>query len=170
MAVWYEVEKTKKSIDEFLDCNWGFHDFREANIAYVPGMDMVEIFLQYDSMKEGVLLRFAWIHDMHINTQKDYDADWIYGSTLKILDNGAFIWLDEEGDDINNLKDCATWVEAEKLFWAVTDEAGNPVEMPEDRLNQVWHDWIQNTEKEKHFELKEFKGKWDAILKPYYER
>lgn len=24
MAVWYEVEKTKKSIDEFLDCNWGF--------------------------------------------------------------------------------------------------------------------------------------------------
>lgn len=62
----------------------------------------------------------------------------------------------------------ATWVEAERLFWAVTDEEGNPVELPEDRVNQVWN--TNGKEEEKHFELKEFTDKWDNILKPYYER
>lgn len=49
MAKWYEVEKTEKGIKEFMECNWEFHDFRAVKIQYVPGMDMVEIFLQYDT-------------------------------------------------------------------------------------------------------------------------
>ena len=70
MAKWYEVEKTEKGIKEFLECNWEFHDFRAIKIEYVPGMDMVEIFLQYDTGCEGVLLRFAWIKDMITSYQE----------------------------------------------------------------------------------------------------
>ncbi len=172
MAVWYEVEKSEAGINDFLDCNWGFHDFRPEPVSYVPGKDMVEIFLKYDTMREGVRLRFAWIHDMHINTQRDYDAEWIYDSTLIRLENNAFIWLDEEGDknDIDDLKKIATWVEAERIFWAVTDGEGNPIEMPLDRIDQVWRDCLKNTITKKQFKLKEFDGNWDAILQPYYNR
>lgn len=172
MAVWYEVEKSEAGINDFLDCNWGFHDFRPELVSYVPGKDMVEIFLKYDTMREGVRLRFAWIHDMHINTQRDYDAEWIYDSTLIRLENNAFIWLDEEGDknDIDDLKKIATWVEAERIFWAVTDGEGNPIEMPLDRIDQVWRDCLKNTITKKQFKLKEFDGNWDAILQPYYNR
>ena len=48
MSVWYEMEKTEKGYNEFLNCNWGFHDFSHERIEYVPGKNMVEIFLQYD--------------------------------------------------------------------------------------------------------------------------
>ena len=34
--------------------------------------------------------------------------------------------------------------------------------------NQVWNTYGKM--EEKHFELMEFKGKWDLILRPYYER
>ena len=170
MAIWYEIEKNEKSIEDFLDCNWGFHDFREQSIRYVPGMDMVEIFLQYDTRKEGVLLRFAWIHDLHINTQKDYDADWIYNSMLKIVDKTLFLWMDEEDDDIDEMKKFATWVEAERIFWAVTDGDGNPVEMPLDRIEQIREDSITKKKMKKHFEMAEFHGAWETILRPYYER
>ncbi len=170
MGIWYEVERTKKGIENFLECNWEFHDFRVEKIMYVPGKDMVEIFLKYDTGREGVLLRFAWIKDMHINTQCDFDAAWISGSSLLLLENDVLIWMDEEFEE-TDMEECrryATWVEAERLFWAVTDEEGNPVELPEDRVNQVWN--TNGKEEEKHFELKEFTDKWDNILKPYYER
>lgn len=169
MAVWYEVEKTEDGINNFMECNWEFHDFRAERIEYVPGMDMVEIFLKYDTGREGVLLRFAWIKDMHVNTQHDYDAEWIVGSSL-LMKNNTLIWLDDETseEDIEETKCYATWVEAERLFWAVTDEEGNPIEMPTERMNQKWN--TNGRIEEKHFDLKRFSGKWDLILRPYYER
>ncbi len=94
-------------------------------------------------MTEGVLLRFVRVHDVHINTQRDYDAEWLQGSVELLLDDDSIIW-------------------------AVTDADGNPVEMPPDRIDQVWS--VYGRTEEKHFELKEFEGDWDAILKPYYER
>ena len=30
-------------------------------------------------------------------------------------------------------------MKAERLFWAVTDAEGNPVEMPQNRMDQVWN-------------------------------
>lgn len=174
MAIWYEVKKNETSINNFLDCNWGFHDFRPERVEYVPGKDLVEIFLKYDTMTEGVLLRFAWIHDLHINTQRDYDAEWMYGSQLIISDKGTLIWADVDDWDIENpekLEECkkfATVVESERLMWAITDADGNPVEMPDDRINQVWESW--DKKEEKHFVLDEFTGGWDGILRPWYMR
>lgn len=132
MAVWYEVEKSEAGINDFLDCNWGFHDFRPELVSYVPGKDMVEIFLKYDTMREGVRLRFAWIHDMHINTQRDYDAEWIYDSTLIRLENNAFIWLDEEGDknDIDDLKKMQHGLKRKEYFGQLQMEKETPSKCP----------------------------------------
>ncbi|MBD5083282.1 MAG: hypothetical protein HDT34_03880 [Clostridiales bacterium] len=50
MAVWYEVEKTEKGIENFLESNWVFHDFTLERIEYITEKDLVEIFLRYDTM------------------------------------------------------------------------------------------------------------------------
>ena len=76
MSIWYEVEKTDHGFNEFLNCNWGFHDFRLERFEYVSEKDIVDIFLKYDTLNEGVLLRFVRIHDVHINTNRDYEAEW----------------------------------------------------------------------------------------------
>ena len=174
MAVWYEVEKSEKGIAHFLESNWCFHDFRPERVEYIPGKDMVEIFLKYDTDDQGVLLRFVWIHAMHINTDRDYEAEWLSGSIAFILENGAFIWLDDDnwGDEsishLDEIKTYTTWVESERIMWAITDAYGNPVEMPSKRINQICNIWGQQVEK--HFELKEFQGDWESILKPRYDR
>lgn len=174
MAVWYEVEKSEYGITHFLDSNWGFHDFRPEKVEYVPGKDMVEIFLKYDTGDQGVLLRFVWIHDMHINTQRDYDSEWLSGSVAFILENGTFIWLDDDcwGEKsilhLGEIKAYTTWVESERIMWAITDADGNPVEMPLDRKDQVWN--VDGKQIEKHFDLKAFQGNWELILRPWYDR
>lgn len=167
MAVWYEVEKTEKGIDNFLNCNWKFHDFRPERVEYIPGKDLVEIFLKYDTMTEGVLLRFVRVHDVHINTQRDYDAEWLQGSVALLLEDDSIIWLDDDSwrdksrEHLEEIKEYTTWVKAERIIWAVTDADGNPVEMPPDRIDQVWS--VYGRTEEKHFELKEFEGDWDGF-------
>lgn len=174
MPIWYEVEKTEKGFRDFLDSNWSFHDFRPERVTYIPGKDMVEIFLLYDTRDEGVLLRFAWIHGVHINTERDYDAEWLNGSVIIGLDNDSLIWLDDDGwgehskEHLDELKQHTTWVEADRLFWAITDANGNPIEMPADRIDQTWE--IYGRKEFKHFDLKPFCGDWADILKPWYER
>lgn len=167
MAIWYEVEKSEAGIRTFLDWNEGFHDFRPERVEYVPGKDMVEIFLNYDTGKEGVLLRFSRIHGIHINTKRDYEAEWIFGSAALLLEDSKIIWLDEDvwGEEnrahLDELKQYTTWVEAERIFWAVTDADGTPVERLENRTRPGW------AAEEPCFDLKEFTGDWDKILIPY---
>lgn len=89
MAIWYKVEKTEQGIKDFLDCNWGFHDFRIERVEYVAGNDMIEIFLRYDTGKEGVRLRFTGLSGVHIYVNLDYEADWLYDTTLLLRDDGV---------------------------------------------------------------------------------
>lgn len=176
MAVWFELEKTEKGIRNFLESNWEFHDFRLERIEYNPIKDLVEMFFKYDTMVEGVLLRFVGIHDAHVNIEyhRDYDTAWLSGSVVLLLENDFVIWLDDDGwgdatrEHLDEIKKDTTWVEARNVFWAVTDGHGNPVEMPSDRINQVWN--IYGMKKEKHFELKEFDGDWDLLLNPFQGR
>lgn len=170
MAVWYEVEKSVIGINNFLDCNWAFHDFRLEEAKYNAAKDSLELFLKYDTMQEGVLLRFTQIHEYQVNTSRDYEAEWMYGSVVLLLDGGTMLWIDDDTwadnshEHIEELKRFATWVKAERIFWAITDKDGNPVEMPSDRINQTWNTYGQI--EEKHFELKEFDGNWNDVLIP----
>ncbi len=174
MAIWYEVEKSAEGIKNFLESNWDFHDFRPERVEYIPGKDLVEIFLKYDTGDTGVLLRFAWIHGVHINTKRNYDGEWLSGSVAFVLENNAIIWLDDDEwgnqsrEHLDEIKKYATWVEAEKIFWAITDADGTPVDMPQDRMIQT--QVIYGVEETKYFDLKEFSDDWDLILRPYYER
>lgn len=174
MAIWYELEKSPDGIRDFLESNWHFHDFRLESIEYTAGKDMVEVFLMYDTGEEGVLLRFAWIHDLHIQTGRDYAADWISGSTLIQLEGGSIMWVErgdfdaEDAKQFEAVRRSDTWVEADKLFWAITDGKGNLVKMPQDRIDQTWHSYGEI--EHKHFELHEFQGNWEAILMPEWDR
>lgn len=174
MAIWFELDKTPDGIRSFLESNWHFHDFRLESIEYTPGKDMVEVFLKYDTGEEGVLLRFAWIRDMHIRTHGDYAAAWISGSTLIQLDNESIMWLDCDDFDVGDasqfeaVKRYDTWVEAERLFWAITDGEGNLVDMPQNRIDQTWH--IYGKVEHHHFDLHEFEGDWGLVLTPEWDR
>lgn len=172
MAVWYEMEKSEKGIKNFLDSNWSFHDFRTERIEYISEKDYVEVFLKYDTMNESVLLRFTCIHTLHINSYRDYHTAWLNGSVVLLLKNNVIIWLDDDewGDQtrehLNEVKDSTTWVEAEGIFWAITDADGNPVEMLQNRIHQIWNTFGKI--EEKNFELHEFHGDWNLPMKSHY--
>ena len=167
MAIWYEVEKSKAGIKNFLDSNWSFHDFRIEKIEYISRKNMVEIFLKYDTETEGALLRFSGVQGVHINLPSDYNADFIMGCCVLYLENDTLLWLDDESCDANDAeqlslaKQCATWVESKKILWAITDGDGNPIEMPPERIDQVWVAWGKT--EERHFDLKPFDGNWDVV-------
>ena len=169
MAVWYEVEKTEDGIKSFLFMNCEFHDYRMNCFNYDIANDKVDIFLKYDTDDEGVLLRFVGIDDFRVSTDRNWDLDWMPGSTMSVIDSD-FIWLDnddwgkESVKHIDDMKQYATWVKARRVFWALTDANGNPVEMPERRKHLIL------TEYDKTFNLVEFNGDWKEILSPKGEQ
>lgn len=158
MAIWYMVEQSTQGIKDFMECNWSFHDFRIERVSFIPGKDCVELFLLYDTRKDGVLLRFLNPHGMSVNVDIDYEADWLLGASL-MKEDDTILWIAADNIDLDNeyledLKKHLTWIQAEKLIWAVSDGNGKPVEMPATRLNQIWNDY--GVKIEKHFQFKEF--------------
>lgn len=91
MAIWYEVEKNKEGIKNFLDSNCGFHDYRIDRIEYVASKDYCDVYLSY-CKTEGTVIRFVGLFDIHIHGDIDYEADWMFGSELFIQDNGRYIY------------------------------------------------------------------------------
>lgn len=154
VAIWHKVNATEQGVADFLDCNWGFHDFRIERVSFIPKSDTCEVFLKYDTGKEGVILRFSKLHDLFIRVDEDYLEAWLFGSTLLLQENGAIRWI--AADDVTEyeLESCtfATWVEADQLIWAVTDGDGQPIEMPAKRLHRVWNDCGKRVEKHFQFE------------------
>ncbi|MBD5083281.1 MAG: hypothetical protein HDT34_03875 [Clostridiales bacterium] len=112
-------------------------------------------------------MRFSHIHNMHIDTNRDYDFELI-GSVALLLENNSVIWLSDDSwgkqskEHLEEIKQYTTWVEAERIFWAITDADGNPVEMPSERINQVWISYGKR--EEKHFDLKAFNGDWNDVF------
>ena len=155
MSIWYKVAATEQGITDFLDCNWGFHDFRIERVSFIPRSDTCEVFLKYDTGKEGVLLRFSKLHDMFIRVDEDYLDAWLFDTTLLLRENGAMRWIAADDVTEDELESCtfATWVEADQLIWAVTDGDGQPIEMPPDRFHQIWN--VFDKPVEKHFQFEE---------------
>lgn len=124
-------------------------------MEYVAGNDIVEIFLRYDTRKEGVRLRFVGLSGVHIYVDLDYEADWLFGTTLLLREDGDLQWFAAEdiiAAKVENPTFC-TWVKSREMIWAITDGEGQPVAMPVDRLNQVWNDYGKTIEK--HFQFQE---------------
>ena len=173
MAIWYEVEKTVEGIKQARECNYDFHDYRLEKIDYVAAWDAVEIFLMYDSREDGLLLRFAHVKDMHVNVDVDYHADWLDACDIFLLKDGTLLFVvgtDEGNPDYqltDELRHGLTWVQAERIFWAMTNAKREPIELPADRIDDTWV--IYGEKVEKHFELKEFDGDWESILRPRWE-
>ncbi|MBQ8163525.1 MAG: hypothetical protein IJZ93_04070 [Clostridia bacterium] len=163
MPIWYEVEHSKTGIYNFMECNWHFHDFEIERISYLPDENSVELFLKYDELKGSVILRFINVYSMNVMFKVEYGSlDNIMGSVLLLTQNGQFLWIDNDswGDKskhhIEELKKESSWVQAENIIWAVTDEYGNPTEMPANKIDQVWQ--IYGKIEHHHFDLKPYNG------------
>lgn len=140
MAIWYKLDGGNFGIKEFMDMFHGFHDYRINKVTYIPEKNCLDVFLEYDTRQEGVLLRFTGVVDFHINPNRDFEADWIAGSSLFTTLEGNYLWIDEEGTEDNQeeLKKYGSWACAAKVFWAVTDAKGIPIELPSTYLHQTW--------------------------------
>lgn len=160
MAIWYEVEKTEHGLLHFHEANWEFHDFRIARITYFPEHNMIDIYLQYDTKKEGRLLRFYDVSAMHIEPVylSDYPYSWMEG-TLIWLEDDNLVWVDSEFYSVGDpelkkaMETDFNWVKSRRLFWAFTDAAGLPIEMPSDLIEHPFLD--NNEEYYETYDLKE---------------
>lgn len=146
MAIWYEVEHSKEGIYNFMECNCCFHDFAIERVNYTPEENTVELFLKYSTMEDSIILRFLNVESLNVTVRaiKRY-TDEIFLSVLFLLDNGHFLWIDDDhgwGEDsylhIEELKADSSWIEAERIIWAVTDKDGRPTELPDDKIDQTW--------------------------------
>ncbi len=146
MVIWYKVEKDKEDFQNFLDCNWAFHDYRIEHVNYSSKEDCVELFLLHDTGKNGAILRFVGLGSFHVIPHHDYRADWLDGSQLFIDEYKYIVWIASDDCDVSTVEaqrqsmSELTFVEANKLHWAFTDGEGNPIEIPEDRMYETRED------------------------------
>ncbi len=157
MSVWYEVEKSVNGMRDFMECNWRFHDFKIQSAVYDPEKRNAELFLKYDMNKGSVFLRFIGVHSMRLSVEAEYGYQTEIEESVLFLQNGRFLWVD--GTDcpeeiefvIDNIKKYNSFVETERIVWAVCDETGTPAEMPLEKIDQVWN--IYGKTEYHHFNL-----------------
>lgn len=161
MAIWYEVAKSNFGIKTFMDCNCGFHDYAIERAYYSAENNSAELFLKYDELEGSVIVRFLNVHDMHIVCKDNYGLpDPIQGSVL-LLDDDQFLWIDNDkwgqhsSAHVDELKQENSWIQAERIIWAVTDQNGLPTEMPSYKIDQVWSIWGKT--ETRHFNLTPYK-------------
>lgn len=158
MAIWYTIEHTKESINNFMEFNYHFHDFSIEKVTYIPDENIAELFLKYDELKDSIILRFINVRGMNVSVKVDCGyADEIMGSVLLLTDNNQFLWIDgdvwgeQSEQHIEELKKECSWIQAENIIWALTDENGNPTEMPPYKIDQTWN--IYGKIEHRHFDL-----------------
>ena len=143
MAVWYQVEKTEEGLQQFLESNCEFHDYRIERVDYHAAEDYTDVYLAYDTGTEGVLIRFLGMIRLTIPLGRLYAGAWLSGTTVFVSERNSIVWIPEEDCDDPGTEEERerimlhySWIEAEKICWAVTDAEGNPVEMPADRIDK----------------------------------
>jgi hypothetical protein len=70
----------------------------------------------------------------------DYD-DYLMGTVLTLSDDNNLLWLADDSypqEQANEIQKYATWIKSNQIIWAVTDQNGNPAEMPDNKINQIW--------------------------------
>ena len=114
--------------------------------------------IKYDEKKGSVMVRFLNVHGMHILFEAEYGyREDILGSVLLLFKNGQFLWIaddawgEQSAARVEELKTAASWVQAERIVWAVTDTNGEPADIPPDKIDQVGTVW--GREERHHFDL-----------------
>ena len=143
MAVWYQVEKTEEGLQQFLESNCEFHDYRIERVDYHAAEDYTDVYLAYDTGTEGVLIRFLGMIRLTIPLGRLYAGAWLSGTTVFVSERNSIVWIPEEDCDDPGTEEERerimlhySWIEAEEICWAVTDAEGSPVEMPADRIDK----------------------------------
>ena len=90
--------------------------------------------------EQDSLAQNAYIFIGHANLQQ-HQAD----KARMAFQNASLIDADTK------LKEEASWVQAERIIWAMTDSRGLPTELPADMIDQTW--MIYGKEEHHHFEL-----------------
>lgn len=164
MAIWYEVENSDFGIQSFLDCVSHFHDYKISRVSYNDEDYSAEVFFKYDETEGSLLVRFLGVSNMSVTANVRYwSADDICGAVLMRLENGNMLWIDDDrfGDDsfdhTDELKKDSSWIEAERIIFSVTDENGDPAEMPDYMIDQTWN--IYGKIEYHHFDFKPYAEK-----------
>lgn len=159
MGKWFNVIKDIEYLKEFKEMFSDFHDYRIVKIIFDASQNQVDVVLEYDVPDlEKVLLRFNEISAMNINTNIDYEANWLLGTELLLADNYNLIWCSDEGYSVEEIRRNRnlTWIEAGRICFALLDKNGMAVEFPDSYLHQTWQ--VLNYQTMKYEEIhKEFR-------------
>lgn len=168
METWYKVIKDENYCKSFLEIFCDLHDYRITNINYDFAQNRIDVYFEYDSREEGAILRFINPLSLNINTDVDYETDWLSGCTVRILKNGSFLWYacDEEIADEELSKFKVHWIKAEQIRFAYVNKNHEIEELPRDMLDCIWNelDWKTGKYKKisKHFGVYKVEEKTDC--------
>ena len=154
---WLQAE-TDIELSELLDMFWGFHDFKIEKVNYTSSKDQIDLLLEYDTHEFSVLLRFAGKVSMNFQPVQDYDVDWLTGSSIGRNKQGQIVWAGADDIDGNDLPDDIIWIAGDSVRYAYIDKNGEPKQLPEDMIHQVWHTL--------NYEI----GKYEDIEKEFHPR
>lgn len=131
MGDWHSANFQDGSAEDLWRMFGGFHDFRVASIAYSASDDLADLTLEYDDGILAVLLRFGGNVSMN-RPPSDYEVDWISKATIHEV-RGQIQWTACEPYEISpdDAFQDVTFVRGDSLKWAVLDESGNRIPMPD---------------------------------------
>lgn len=161
MEKWYEIKKNSEYVETILEMFCDLHDYRITNINYDLAKNTIDVHFEYDTHDEGVIFKFINVKKLNINTDKDYEFNWLTGAQLYLNEDDNLVWWDN--DDYNYEKilnnPYITWIEAEYLHFTFVNKDGKIIELPEDRINPVFStlnfETYKYESKQKHFEVYE---------------
>ena len=136
MDNWLKVERSEDGVYDFMELVSGFHDFRIKKFSFDAEKDMCELFLQYDTRKDGIIMRGLTINGFGFHPiagcENDYECDWIFSSDMRWNnDKKTFIWCSMDDYFDENFRQNTTWFEASDVMFAYCDGEGTIQEIPE---------------------------------------
>ena len=121
-----------------------------SSVKYDATENTVFVYLLYDTKDEGVILQFCDVIDVRIHS-KDIGEMWLPGATVKLLEDGTFLWYDDDFSmDFDKVQttDYLTWVRAGQILFAWTDGNFKVRRLTDEMLNPLWR--IYNFETKKY--------------------
>ena len=164
MDKWYKIIPDVKYCSEILELFCDLHDYIIENIKYDYNANTIEVFFEYDTHREGVILRFKGIDEFHI-IAPDRDAPHLSGAKIIVTTDNHFLWYNDDSelskDEIKKTQ-WLTWIQAIDIHFAFVNIINGEkiIEaLSEEQINPIWHvlnyDTMQYQDIQKHFTVYE---------------